>query len=270
MKKLSDNAYNVYSQFGEDGIIESLFDLIGTTSKVCIEFGAWDGLHLSNTANLWKNGWGAILIEADPQKHLSLLKNVDGYNCIALNEFVGSEGEHTLENILRENEIDLYEQIDFMSIDIDGDDYYVFQSFSTSFRPRVVSCEYNPTIPPQFEIVPQCGNYFGCSALSLVKLAGEKGYSLVAMTETNCFFVVEEEFSKFAEFETRLDHLFISKHIAYLMSGYDGSYILSQRPTYGFCKPAQIDIHGQYFIPTQCKRRVIAALANTFLKGQDR
>ena len=68
MKRLSEHASNTYSQFGEDGIIEKIFQIIGVNSKVCIEFGAWDGFYLSNTANLWTNGWKGILIEAEQRK----------------------------------------------------------------------------------------------------------------------------------------------------------------------------------------------------------
>jgi len=52
MKKLSDYAYNVYSQFGEDGIIKKIFEILGTLSKVCIEFGAWDGCTHPSTQKL--------------------------------------------------------------------------------------------------------------------------------------------------------------------------------------------------------------------------
>ena len=81
MKKLSDFGHNVHSQFGEDGIIEKVFQILGTTSKRCIEFGAWDGFHLSNTANLWTKGWAGVLIEANSAKYRELVKNVQPYNC---------------------------------------------------------------------------------------------------------------------------------------------------------------------------------------------
>ena len=62
-KLLAQHGQNVFSQFGEDGIIARIFEIIGLQSKACIEFGAWDGFHMSNTANLWTKGWKGVLIE---------------------------------------------------------------------------------------------------------------------------------------------------------------------------------------------------------------
>src|SRR5437867_80987 len=230
MKKLSDYSYNVYSQFGEDGIIETLFSVIGTISKICIEFGAWDGFRFSNTANLWTKGWKGILIEANKAKYKELLRNTAGYDCHCIAAVVSYAGENTLENIFRM--WNLPREIDFLSIDIDGDDYFVFESLR-EIRPRVIACEYNPTIPPHMELVAEPGNYFGCSPLSLVKLAETKGYRLIALTDTNCFFVLEADFDKFHGYETSLGSLAITKYLTYLLSGYSGDYLASREPIYG-------------------------------------
>lgn len=244
MKKLCENTSNTYSAFGEDGIIEKIFEIIGISSRVCIEVGAWDGLHLSNTANLWKKGWKAILIEADETRFKALLENTAGYDCDCIAAFVRPSGEDTIENILRNRQ--LLRDVDFLSIDIDGDDYFVFESLR-QLKPRVVACEYNPTIPFHIELVPTQGNCFGCSPLSLVKLAQSKGYRLVALTETNAFFVLKDDFDKFSEYETSLDSLAINKNLTYLMSGYAGDYLASREPTYGCNGPS-----NQRFIVGEC------------------
>lgn len=244
--KLSDFAYNRFSQFGEDGIIEKIFEVIGVESRVCIEFGAWDGLHLSNTANLWKNGWEGILIEADSQKYELLLKNTAGSKCHCIHQMVGVAGDHTLERILRSHQLD--SDVDFLSIDIDGDDYHVFASVE-SLEPRVICCEYNPTIPAHIDLVPETGNYFGCSVSSLVKLAESKGYYLIALTETNCFFVPKSELPKFSGFVTALEDMLIVDHITYVMTGYNGDYVFSRKPTYGHRKPTEQAFRGEYYTP---------------------
>lgn len=246
MKKVSDYAFNVFSQYGEDGIIQKIFDIIGTSSRVCIEVGAWDGYYLSNTANLWLNGWRGILIEADPARYASLVQNVKGHDCCCIDALVGYEGSCTLENVLKKHNV--HEEIDFLCIDIDGDDYYVFESLR-ALRPRVVCCEHNPTIPPHIDLVPQKGNYFGCSARSLVKVAESKGYKLVSMTESNCFFASDADFEKFSDYEVSLPSLATPKHITYLMTGYDGDYILSRPPTYGYRHPSRQRFIGDYFCP---------------------
>lgn len=266
--KLSDFAFNHYSQFGEDGIIEKIFEVIGAESQVCVEFGAWDGLHLSNTAKLWKNGWEAILIEADRQKYEVLRENTAGSRCHCIHEMVGVAGDQTLEKILQRHQLDL--DVDFLSIDIDGDDYHVLASLE-SLRPRVICCEYNPTIPAHINLVPEAGNYFGCSVSSLVKLAESKGYQLIALTETNCFFVPASEFSKFSGFVTALDELLILDHITYVMTGYNGEYVLSREPTYGHRKPTDQEFRGEYYRPEENpasnrSRRSLRSVVSLLLK----
>jgi hypothetical protein len=244
MEKLSDYGYNVYSQFGEDGIIEQIFKVLGTSSKVCVEFGAWDGFYLSNTANLWTKGWKGILIEADKTKYKTLVQNVKKYDCLCIKAFVGYDGPSTLENILKQNGVS--GDIDLLSIDVDGDDYYILESLE-ELKPRLIVCEFNPTIPPHMDIISEKGNYFGCSALSLVKLAENKGLRLIAVSDTNCFFVRANDFEKFAAYENNLELLMTKKHLTYFITGFDGGYILSREPVYGAHYPSTQKLKGEYY-----------------------
>jgi hypothetical protein len=81
----------------------------------------------------------------------------------------------------------------------------------------------------------------------LCKLAESKGYRLVSMTDTNCFFVIEEEFNPFMEYSTSLEDLKIDKYLTYLYSGYNGDFVFSQKPVYGFRKPSKLAFQGEYF-----------------------
>jgi hypothetical protein len=70
-------AKNVYSQNGEDGILEEIFRLLGvhnSTDSWCVEFGAWDGKHLSNTFNFVTQGWSSVMIEGDSGRFESLVQ----------------------------------------------------------------------------------------------------------------------------------------------------------------------------------------------------
>ncbi len=232
--KFSNYAFNNYSQYGEDGIIQKIFEIINTTSKICVEFGAWDGLHLSNTANLWINhAWKGILIESDPIRFKQLAKNIEPYNCIAINATIGIEGKNSLKNIL--NQFNIHDQIDLLSIDIDGNDYYILKNLGT-LRPRIIICEYNPTLPPTFDIYPEYNNYFGCSVAALIRVAEEHDYKLIALTDTNAFFCVKEEFQKLSIFETTLEKIKIDKYLMYIATSYDGKSIIlgkQEKPAYG-------------------------------------
>ena len=242
MRKLTEYSFNKYSQFGEDGIIEIIFKIIRTNSKLCVEFGAWDGFHLSNTANLWTNGWKGILIEGNKRRFNHLCSNVKKFNCICINAFVERNGNNSLESLLTNHGIS--EQVDLLSIDIDGNDYYIFESLK-EIRPRVIICEYNPTIPAEIELLAEYDNYFGCSVASLNNLAIRKGYALVAITQTNCIFVLKEFEILFQEFETRLKYIKNDNFIRYLITSYSGDYVLSKGElAYGVSFPYSEKLFG--------------------------
>src|ERR1700730_4072528 len=91
---------DVTSQSGEDGIIGKIFDLIGTTNKHCVEFGAWDGKRSSNTwALINQNEWSGILIEGNSVRFNELKATyVGNERAKLLNRYVGF-GENSLDNL---------------------------------------------------------------------------------------------------------------------------------------------------------------------------
>lgn len=242
-KRLADFGYRKYSQYGEDGIIEKIFECIGTTSKVCVELGAWDGFHLSNTANLWTQSWKGVLVECDDAKFDQLTKNVRGYDCLCINALVTRSGQRSLEAILRGHGV--HNPIDLLSIDVDGDDYFIFESLS-ELRPRVVIVEYNPTIPAHVNLYADPNNFFGCSVGALVRLGKQRRYKLVALTDTNAFFVTEEDFSRFCEFETSLDRIRIDKHLVYLVTSFAGDYVICGTPLFRLSYPYRGRLNGEH------------------------
>ena len=86
---------NVNSQSGEDGVIAEIFRLIGTTNKWCVEFGAWDGVHLSNTRRLvLDEGWSAVMIEAENHRCAKIKENYPEGNVIAICGFAWLHQRH--------------------------------------------------------------------------------------------------------------------------------------------------------------------------------
>lgn len=103
MNKLSDYAIsNHYSQFGEDGILEEIFNRLErhvTLDGWCSEFGAWDGVYLSNTCHLIRNkNYKAVLIEGDNSKVRELNKNFPSNDVIKILRFVTFEGDNSLDS----------------------------------------------------------------------------------------------------------------------------------------------------------------------------
>jgi hypothetical protein len=201
----------VYCQLGEDGIIERIFDVIGSTNKYYVEFGGWDGVYLSNTANLRINhGWTGLLLEGNRERVLST------YNRDQLNlrhEWITKDNINQLFD-----KYNVPKKFDFLSVDIDGDDYYVWKALT--YNPRVVVIETNPGISNEIPVTilegrsniyspnPETGNYFGANLHAFLDLATEKGYTFLTIDEYNAFFVLNEEFHKFGiEKKTKEDIL---------------------------------------------------------------
>ncbi|NNE69106.1 MAG: hypothetical protein HKN29_01950 [Rhodothermales bacterium] len=186
MLEFTAAARNVHSQYGEDGVLAWTLDQLGISSGSFVEFGAWDGVHLSNCRYLFEQGWRGCLIEGDSDRFRDLERTYHGETRAKLVcAFVETSGVNSLDSLLERAGI---ESVDLASIDIDSDDYAVWKSL-TRFRPRVVIIEYNPTIPFDTRYVNPPGKNRGNSALSLVELGLEKGYDLVAGTRGNLVFV---------------------------------------------------------------------------------
>ena len=165
------HAANVASQSGEDGIIARIFELLPPRHRYFVEFGAWDGQHLSNCWNLAANaGWGGCFIEANAHK-FEALQAQHGHNpqvrCV--NRFVGFEGPDRLDAILAE--AGAPKDFDLLSVDVDGTDYFIWDSLA-EHQPQVVVIEFNPTIPNDVLFVQarDGGINQGCSLLALIVL----------------------------------------------------------------------------------------------------
>ena len=219
---------DIYSETGEDGIIKKIFEILPSNDKWCVEFGAWDGQHASNTRNLILNrGYSAILIESDKLKFTRLKKNyAQKKNVITINQLVGFNKKDNLDNILKMTPIPV--DFDFLSIDIDGNDYHAWQATS-KYRPKVVCIEFNPTIPTEIKFIQPADPLInqGASLLSLVELGKQKKYELISVLPNNAFFARSEYYPLFditdntpAVLRTSLDY------VTYLFSGYDGQIFL--------------------------------------------
>ena len=144
-----------YSQCGEDGILSRIFEILPQIThrqNWCVEFGAWDGKHLSNTAYMIeKNGFNAVLIEPDINRFKELKCNFSDtskFHCI--NSFVETNGDKSLDNIL--GNLNIPHDFELLSIDIDGNDFHIWKTV-TKHLPKLVAIEYNPTIPDNVEFV---------------------------------------------------------------------------------------------------------------------
>lgn len=166
LNRLSPNSFNryyrnVYSQCGEDGIVEEIFKRLNIKSGFFVEFGGADGIWFSNTRYLWEKGWSGVMIEADDAKFAQLAKCYEGMSTmLTLHDFVTWKEDdargHTLDKIAEASFPD--KEIDFLSIDVDGADYLILEGLK--MRPKVICVEagmhwhplFNERIPDEYAI----------------------------------------------------------------------------------------------------------------------
>lgn len=237
---MNDNIFDVnlheqkiYSQNGEDGILEYIFSVIGTTNQFSVEFGVGNGFECNTVYLLEKKGWKGLMMDygADQniqwqgvmkkawsnrnlgiadnikkdvkflKKIVSRTKRSTRFQLDIKNERVTAENIQTLFQ-----KYNVPEKFDLLSIDIDYNDYWVWKSI-TDYFPRAVVIEYNSSIPPnESRVVPydpdvvwDGTNYFGASLLALKNLGLSKGYTLVGCDNAgvNAFFIKSDLIEEF-------------------------------------------------------------------------
>ena len=202
LDNINDFEFKFTSQNNEDGIIEHIFSKI-PNNKYFVEIGF--SYYECNSLNLIKNGWNGKLIDIERDECLALKKLVSFF-------YPKSEIEVINKKILRENINNLVfsdtkqQTIDFFSLDIDGNDYWVLNELNTE-NINVICCEYNhyignnvkKTIPYNPNHVWKNNGCFGASLEAITTLLDKKKFNLVAVDSsgTNAFYVKKSFSDKF-------------------------------------------------------------------------
>jgi hypothetical protein len=230
---------NSTSQCGEDGILEEIFRLLplSTPFPYCVDIGAWDGKHLSNTYTLLQEkDWGGLLVEANTGRCAEAqLLYADNSRVTCVNSFVALSGENVLVDILQRHNVK--DEFDFLCIDVDGADYHLWQSITGSdmptatsvarYRPKVVCIEFNPSIPHDIFYVQAADTMVqqGSSLLALQQLGKQLGYCLIVVTAFNGIFLREDLLPYMPEnvcFPQDLDRIHVPHMTTSMFQTYDG------------------------------------------------
>ncbi len=190
---LMSQRFGVRSQNAEDGLIVALFKIVGMTDRRFVEIGC--GFNGGNSGFLaGECGWSGLMVDARDGAIETIRIRYAGHSVQALQDKVTAESINgTLERL------GFTGDLDFLSIDIDGNDYWVWKALDVC-SPRVVVVEYNylfgarasVTVPydPGFGLgEAKTRAYRGASLCALVHLAKRKGYRLVATERVNAFFL---------------------------------------------------------------------------------
>jgi hypothetical protein len=193
------NEFRVFSQWGEDGIIQFLLNRVPIENKVFVEFGVGDYTE-SNTCFLLKHSnWSGLVIDGSEQYIQQIRQSELPWRHDLKTEcsFITKDNINQLIS-----SHDITGDIGILSVDIDGNDYWVWQAIDC-IQPRIVICEYNSLFGPEQKIssiyddnfiinkAHFSGLYWGASIAAFNHLAEEKGYSLVGSNSAgnNIFFV---------------------------------------------------------------------------------
>jgi hypothetical protein len=200
---LNDYEYQVFSQWGEDGIIQFLIDRIGIERKIFVEFGVESYKQANTRFLLVNNNWAGLVIDGC-EENIQRIKYDHvyyNYNLKAIKSFVTKDN---INDLLVQN--GLTGEIGLLSVDVDGNDYWIWEAID-SINPVIVIAEYNyrfgvdeaVTIPYQEDFVRSEAHhsmiYFGASLKALCLLANKKGYTFVGCCSNgvNAFFVRKDK-----------------------------------------------------------------------------
>lgn len=183
----------VFSQNGEDGVINEIVRRAGAPSRYFVEIGA-SSFEANCVLLADVFGWHGLFIDASERQYKRLRSKYETAADVAVRKTLVTPDN--VERILADARVPL--QLDVLSIDIDGEDYYLWEAIE-SHRPRVVVIEYNAALGSERQLVQPRGRsvgtaLYGASIRALESLAAAKGYLLVhtELTGNNAFFVRDD------------------------------------------------------------------------------
>jgi hypothetical protein len=202
LDKINSYEFRITSQNNEDGIIDFIFSKINLKEINFVEIGF--DFYESNSLNFFKLAKKGLMIDGSFEKCF-VLRNI-------IKTFYPYKNIKVLNSLIDKNNINkiinkyfLNKEIDFLSIDVDGIDYYLLNEIN--FYPKLICIEYNHwygprrsvTIPYDKNFVWKRDYYSGASLLALTRLAKKKNYYLIALDSscTNAFFIHKEYKNKF-------------------------------------------------------------------------
>lgn len=199
---LSKAEFRVFSQFGEDGIIEWLVSKIQPSISKFVEFGV-ESFEEANCRFLMQNrNWQGFVMDADAENIDSLRTKEYHWQSFLKTQSTFVDRDNINKLILDSG---FSGPVGVLSIDLDGNDYWIWDALTVSY-PDIFVCEYNgllgdlhPICVPYFPDFERyrwhsSGRYYGASLPALVKLSKRKGYTFVGTTShgLNAFFVKDD------------------------------------------------------------------------------
>lgn len=207
---LDEVEFQVFSQRGEDGVLQYIISKIDIPNKIFVEFGVETYTESNTRFLLIGSNWSGLVIDGS-QKNINFIKKdfiYWKYNITAIRSFITKENINQLIN-----DYTSVKDIGLLSVDIDGNDYWIWDNI-VDINPRIVVCEYNSafgntkkvTVPYKSDFVRSREHYselyFGASLAALCHLAEKKGYDFIGTTSAgvNAYFIRKDLSSPFKKY----------------------------------------------------------------------
>jgi len=177
-----------YSQNGEEIIITNILEKCGEPKKFVVELGAGDGYHLSNSRYFIEKGWDSILIDADNKGNEEVKQH--------------KINKENINQLLKQ--YNCPKEFDFLSIDLDGNDYWIIDEILKEYSPKLIVAEYNASFPPEEsktikydpEFIWQGDTYFGFTLKAGIKLAEKNNYKAILQDSDMNLYMLRNDLAK--------------------------------------------------------------------------
>jgi hypothetical protein len=194
--RLRARSRGIYSNFEEQLVIEKHLRDLNVATRFCVDIAAGDGISMSNTYALFRQGWNGLAVEYDAQRFAKLARAYEGFKEVYLAKCMVTPPN--VLDLLKGNQVP--KQFGFLNLDIDGYDFYVLEQILKEFRPALICAEINEKIPTPVKFTvkwsPDYGwrgdHFYGQSLSQLCSLCPAFGYSLVEVHYNNAFLVPSE------------------------------------------------------------------------------
>jgi hypothetical protein len=197
---INDYEFKIFSQFGEDGIIQYLINNIKIENETFIEFGVENYLESNTRFLLMNNNWSGFVMDGSTE-HMNFLSNQKWYWKYDISNKAVFIDKDNINELIKSSG---FKNLGILSIDIDGNDYHIFENIDlTELNPAIIIFEYNTIFGNERAITTPYDKsfyrsnahysnlYWGASLPAIVHIANDRKYKLVGCNTAgnNAFFV---------------------------------------------------------------------------------
>ena len=196
LREIRPEESSQYSYQEEEKIIEAILSKLKNSQQIYVDIGAANGVNGSNSFSLVKDGWGGLAVEYNGDEFSKLAYEYAKYSKVSLSKCMVTP-ENVL-SLLKAHQIP--KEFGFLTLDIDGYDYFVLEQILTEYRPSLICAEINEKMPPPIQFTMKYnpnypgprGHLYGQSLSQMNILCERHDYAIVQLEYNNAFLIPQE------------------------------------------------------------------------------